>query len=120
MLGKNLLVTTKIPTTDAQYFSQPRDVMLYTRHSYQVVGSGPISGYMAIQASNSKEGSDNFSTMVKILVDSGNNINVTPGEEAGFVYNGDWNMVRSRIMTSGIGGGGIDGSFEIYENHNIY
>ena len=119
MLGKNLLVTTKIPTTDAQYFSEPRDVQLYVKHSYQVVGAGPISGYIAIQASNSKEG-DTFSTMVKVLVDSGKNINVTPGEEAGFVYNGDWNMVRSRIMTSGIGGGGIDGTLEIYENHNMY
>ena len=119
MLGKNLLVTTNVPTTDAQYFGEPRDVQLYTRHSYQVVGTGPISGYVAIQASNTKEG-DNFSTMVKILVDSGNNINVTPGEEAGFVYNGEWNMVRSRIMTSGIGGGGIDGTFKIYENHNMY
>ena len=119
MLGKNLLVTTQIPATDATYFTEPQNVMLYTKHSYQVVGTGPVSGHIVIQASNDKEG-DNFSTMVNVVVDSGNQINVTPNVEAGFVYNGDWNMVRSRIMTSGIGGGGVDGTFKIYENHNMY
>jgi hypothetical protein len=120
MLGKNLLIETKIPSTDAPYYSEPKNIQLYTKHSYQVVGEGAISGYVAIQASNGKEGQNNFSTMVKVLIDSGKHINVTPGEEAGFVYNGDWNMVRTRIMTSGIGGGGINGTLEIYENHNIY
>jgi hypothetical protein len=119
MLGKNLLVTTEIPQTDNVYYSEPKNIQLFTKHSYQVVGEGSISGYVAIQCSNAPEG-NNFSTMTKVLVDSGRHINVTPGEEAGFVYNGEWNMVRSRIMTSGIGGGGIDGTFTIYENHNMY
>lgn len=120
MLGKNLIAETKIPPTDAKYYTEPRNIQLFTKHSYQVVAEGAVSGHVVIQASNAKEGDNNFSTMVNVLVDSGREINVTPGEEAGFVYNGEWNMVRSRIMTSGIGGGGIDGTFTIYENHNIY
>ena len=120
MLGKNLIAETQIPYTDAKYCTEPRNVQLFTKHSYQVVAEGPVSGHVVIQASNAKEGDNNFSTMVNVLIDSGREINVTPGEEAGFVYNGEWNMVRSRIMTSGIGGGGIDGTFTIYENHNIY
>lgn len=120
MLGKNLLVTTNIPQTDAQYFTEPKNVQLYNRHSYQVVAEGPVSGHVVIQASNAPEGDNNFSTMVNVQIDSGREINVTPGEEAGFVYNGEWNMVRARIMTSGISGGGIDGTFTIYENHNMY
>jgi hypothetical protein len=119
MLGQNLLVTTQIPPSGlgslGNFTGDPQGVLLFNRHSYQVVAEGPVSGKVSIQTSNTKDGP--FSTMIDVLVDSGNSINVTSGQEAGFVYSAEWNMVRSRIVATGLAGLGLMGDFTIYENH---
>jgi hypothetical protein len=107
-LGDNLLLTTQFSsngTGDAQ------SVLLFNKHSYQVVAEGAAQGFINIQMSNTSDGP--WTTLSSVEINSGTSTNVTPGVEAGFVYDDTWTAVRARISVTGY----VGGSFTIYENH---
>lgn len=107
-LGDNLLVGTSVT---ANYTGAAQQVLLYNKHSYQVVNentSDDSIAYFVVEATNQNGPDASYLPIADYQINSGTNVNAR-----GIMYSDDWRFVQCRFAVTGHS----KGNYTVYENH---